>query len=325
MPLARRVEDAGGERRARRARSLAQGAPVAIAGVRLTSPDRVLFEEMGLTKAALARYYESVGEWIVPELRGRPLSLVRCPRGPGEGCFFQKHIDGAFPEQISRVSVPESVGEGVYAAAGSVEAVVGLVQMGVIELHVWGATTPDLAKPDRMVFDLDPDAAVPWREVVAAARLTHDRLQALGLESFLKTSGGKGLHVVVPLARHHEWDEVREFSRAVAESMALDDPGRFTTRMAKKERPGRIFIDYLRNAAGATTVAAYSVRARAGAPVSTPLHWDELGPRMKPQAWHAGNLARRLHGLRSDPWKAFRRAPQKLTASMKRKLGLDAS
>jgi bifunctional non-homologous end joining protein LigD len=302
--------------------SVPDGETVAsVAGVRITHPERILFDELGLTKEALVRYYESVAEWMLPELKDRPLSLVRCPQGPGEGCFYQKNIDEKFSPEIERIPV-DLGGGGVYAAANSIGAVVALVQMGVIELHVWGATTRDLAKPDRMVFDLDPDSAVPWREVMGAAHLTRKRLEALGLESFLKTSGGKGLHVVVPLARRHDWDEVKEFSRALAESMARDDPKLFTTKMAKKERPMRIFIDYLRNSAGATTVAAYSVRARKGAPVSTPLHWDELSGRVKPENFHAGNVARRMSGLRSDPWKAFRRTSQTLTASMKRNLGL---
>ncbi len=297
---------------------------VSIAGVRITHPERVLFDEPGLTKKALARYYDEVAEWLLPDLRKRPLSLVRCPQGPGEGCFYQKHIGPEWPAEIERVPIAEADGEGVYAVANTAAAVVALVQRGVIELHVWGATTGDLAEPDRMVFDLDPDLAVPWREVMAAARLVRDRLADLGLESFVKTSGGKGLHVMVPLAARHGWDEVKSFSRAFAESLATEEPGRFTAKMAKRERPRRIFVDYLRNAPGATTVAAYSVRALSGAPVSTPLHWDELGGRVKPASFHAGNVVRRLHGLRSDPWKAFRRTPQTLAAAMKRKLGIDA-
>ena len=297
---------------------------VVIAGIRLTSPNRVLFEELGLTKEALARYYQDVAEWLLPDLKNRPLSLVRCPQGPGEGCFYQKHIDAKFSTEIERVPIQESAGEGIYAAANSIAAVIGLVQMGVIELHTWGSTTSDLDKPDRMVFDLDPDPALAWREVMAAARLTRERLDALGLESFVKTSGGKGLHVAVPLTRRHEWDEVKDFSRALAESMAAESPRLFVARMAKKERAGRIFIDFFRNSPGATTIAAYSVRARRGAPVSTPLHWDELGGRMKPESFHAGNVVRRVRGLRSDPWKAFRRAPQTLTAAMKHNLGLDS-
>jgi bifunctional non-homologous end joining protein LigD len=295
-----------------------------VAGVRVTHPERVLFDELGLTKGALAEYYEAVADHLLPDLKGRPLSLVRCPQGPDEGCFFQKHIDAAWSGEIERVSIAQSDGEGIYAVANTAAAVVGLVQKGVIELHVWGSTTRDLSKPDRMVFDLDPDALVPWREVMAATRRVRERIEDLGLEAFLKTSGGKGLHVMVPLAPKHEWDEVKAFSRAIADSLAAEDPRLFTTNMAKKERTRRIFIDYLRNAPGATTVAAYSVRARRGAPVSTPLHWDELGGRMKPASFHAGNVIRRLQGLHSDPWKAFRRKSQTITAAMKRKVGLEA-
>jgi bifunctional non-homologous end joining protein LigD len=302
--------------------SVPEGGFVTVAGIKVTHPERVLFDELGLTKEALAKYYDSVADHILPELKNRPLSLVRCPQGPGEGCFYQKHIDKAWSDEIERVPIPESDGEGIYAVANSAAAVVGLVQKGVIELHVWGATTRDLARPDRMVFDLDPDATVPWREVMAAARTTRDLLADIGLESFVKTSGGKGLHVAVPLATKHDWDEVKAFSRAVAENLAEDDPKCFTAKMAKKERTRRIFIDYLRNSPGATTVAAYSVRARQGAPVSTPLHWDELGGRMKPSSFHAGNVVRRLQGLHSDPWKTFRRTSQTLTAAMKRKMGV---
>lgn len=302
--------------------SVPDGDAVVVAGVRVTHPERVLFDELGLTKEALARYYEGVAAWMLPELKDRPLSLVRCPQGPGQGCFFQKNIDDRFSAEIERIPV-ELGGGGVYAAANSIGAVVGLVQMGVIELHSWGSTTQDLSKPDRMVFDLDPDVAVPWREVMAAAHTLRERLEGLGLDSFVKTSGGKGVHVLVPLSRRHDWDEVKDFSRAVAERLADAEPRRFTTRMAKKERTGRIFIDYLRNAEGATTVAAYSVRARKGAPVSTPLHWDELGGRLKPDTFNVSNVARRLQqGVRPDPWKAFRRTAHTLTAAMKRNLGI---
>jgi bifunctional non-homologous end joining protein LigD len=298
------------------------GAPALVAGVRVTSPGRVLFDELGLTKEALARYYEAVSEFLLPDLKDRPLSLVRCPQGPGEGCFYQKHIDKTWSTEIERVTLPESDGEGIYPVANNIAAVIGLVQKGVIELHVWGATTRDIAKPDRMVIDLDPDPSVPWREVMAAARTTRELLADLGLESFVKTTGGKGLHVAVPLSSRHDWDEVKSFSRAIAERMVGDAPQLFIAKASKKDRPGRIFIDYLRNSPGATAVAAYSVRARQGAPVSTPLQWDELGGRLKPTTFHAGNVARRLQGLRTDPWKAFRRTSQTLTAAMKRKLGV---
>ena len=293
-----------------------------VAGVRISHPDRVLFDELGLTKEALARFYESVCEWMLPDLKGRPLSLVRCPAGPGEGCFYQKNIDEKFSDEIERVHV-DLGGGGTYAVANSAAAVVALVQMGVIELHTWGSTTRDLARPDRMIFDLDPDPAVPWRQVMAAAHLLRERLSDLELDSFVKTTGGKGLHVVVPLARRHDWDEVKQFSRAFAESIVADDPKRFVAKMAKKERVRKIFIDWLRNSEGATAAAPYCVRARKGAPVATPLHWDELGGRLKPTQFHAGNVARRMHGLRTDPWAPMRRLSQNLTAAMKRKLEIE--
>ena len=298
------------------------GDTIVVAGIRLTSPRRVLFHELGLTKEGLARYYEAVAEWMVPDLRHRPLALVRCPRGPGDACFFQKHIDASWAPEIERATVRESDGEATYAVANSAAGVVGLVQRGVIELHAWGSTTHDLERPDRMLFDLDPGPGVEWRDVMGAARDTRDALASLGLEAFPKTSGSKGLHVAVPLAPKHDWDEVKAFSRRVAEMLAEEYPGRFTAKMAKKDRVGRIYVDYLRNAPGSTTVAAYSVRAKAGAPVSTPLHWDEVGGRLKPTGFRVDNVVRRLRGLHSDPWKAFRRTSQTLTAAMKKRIGL---
>lgn len=297
------------------------GSSVTVAGIRVTHPERVLYEELGLTKAALARYYESVAEWMLPELRERPLSLVRCPAGPGEGCFYQKNIDAKFPADIERVPV-ELGGGGLYAAANSAAAVVGLVQMGVIELHAWGATTRDLERPDRMILDLDPDPNLPWRTIMAASHHVRKRLEDLGLESFVKTTGGKGLHVVVPLTRRHDWEEVKNFSRSLAESIAAERPQEYTPKAAKRERTGRIYIDWLRNSEGATAIAPYSVRALKGAPVATPLHWDEVSGRMRPEKFHAGNVVRRLQGLHSDPWQQLRRSAQTLTAAMKRKLDI---
>ena len=296
--------------------------PVTVAGIRITHPDRMLYEELGLTKVELARYYESVAEWMLPEVRDRPLSLVRCPQGPGEACFYQKNIDDKFPDSIERVPV-ELGGGGIYAAATSAASIVGLVQMGVIELHAWGSTTRDLDKPDRMILDLDPDPELPWRIVMGAAHHAREFLEGLGLESFVKTTGGKGLHVVVPLARRHDWDEVKAFSRAVAEGMEAERPRSYLTKASKAERRQRIFIDWLRNGEGATAIAPYSVRARPMAPVATPLHWDEVGGRMKPDKFNVTSILRRLQHLRSDPWQPMRRKSQTITAAMKRQLGME--
>ena len=263
-----------------------------------------------------------MADLLLPDLKARPLSLVRCPQGPGEGCFFQKNIDDRFSAEIERIPV-ELGGGGVYAAANSIGAVVGLVQMGVIELHSWGSTTQDLAKPDRMIFDLDPDPAVPWREVMAAAHALRERLEDLGLDCFLKTSGGKGVHVMVPLARRHDWDEVKEFSRAVAEQFAEEEPRRFIAKASKKERAGRIYIDYLRNAEGATAVAAYSLRARAGLPVSMPIDWKELrAGDMRGRHYNIDNAETTLASRRTDPWADYDRSRQTISGAMRRALGL---
>jgi len=247
-----------------------------VAGVRVTHPERVLFDELGLTKGALAEYYEAVADHLLPDLKGRPLSLVRCPQGPDEGCFFQKHIDAAWSGEIERVSIAQSDGEGIYAVANTAAAVVGLVQKGVIELHVWGSTTRDLAKPDRMVFDLDPDEGLDFNKVKEAAVRVRDLVAELGLKSFPLLTGGKGIHVVIPLDQTADWAEVKSFADRFSRAIAEAEPDRFTANIRKVQRKGRIFLDWLRNQRGATAVMPYSARAREGAPVAAPIAWDEL-------------------------------------------------
>jgi bifunctional non-homologous end joining protein LigD len=294
-------------------------APSAVAGVTLSHPDRILYPNEGLTKLDVARYYESVAPWILPHLRERPLTLVRCPRGQEQECFFQKHINETLPKNVKRVDIEQSDG-GVepYMIANDIGAVIGLVQLGVLEFHTWGATRTNLKAPDRMIFDLDPDPELPWSRVVEAARLTRELLAEVGLISFLKTTGGKGLHVVVPLARSQTWDEVKGFSRAIAQHMAATIPQRFTANMSKSSRGRKIFIDYLRNGEGATAVAAFSTRARSGAPISMPLHWDELSADVRSDQFNVLNVHKRLEGLRSDPWQEYPRHKQRITTEMKR-------
>ncbi|ALA59070.1 DNA ligase D [Nitrospira moscoviensis] len=287
--------------------------------VRLSHPDRVLYPDMGLTKEGLARYYEAVAEWIVPHLRGRPLTLVRCPEGY-QDCFYQKHINETVPKAIQRIEIEEDDGIGTYMIADSLEAVLGLVQMGVLELHTWGATRDRLEQPDRLTFDLDPDPSVPWEQVIEAAQLTRTLLDELGLVSFVKTTGGKGLHLVTPIERTCAWDEAKAFAKSVADHMARTIPQRFTANMAKRARKGKIFIDYLRNARGATAIAAYSTRAKPGAPVSVPLAWDELSPELKSDSFTVTNVPGRLKSLRADPWEGYRDATRRITERMKRRL-----
>jgi bifunctional non-homologous end joining protein LigD len=291
-----------------------------VAGVRLSHPGRVLFPDMGLTKLDLARYYEGVAEWILPDLNDRPLTLVRCPRGEGQQCFFQKHLEESAPEAVRQVSIRESKGTRLYPVADNIEAVVGLVQMGVLEFHGWQARARQIEHPDRFILDLDPDAGLAWARVVEAAQLARTLLDEIGLQSFLKTTGGKGLHVVVPLDKRQGWDEVKGFAQAVAQHMVKTIPERFTAHPLKQKRKGKIFIDYLRNGRGATAIVAYSTRARPGAPVAVPLAWDELSVDLRPDHFNVGNVLARLRRQRRDPWKGYGSIKQHFSGAMKRRL-----
>jgi bifunctional non-homologous end joining protein LigD len=294
---------------------------IEVASVRISNPDRVLYPEQGITKRELALYYEGIAEWLLPHLQERPVTLVRCPQGRGKACFFQKHIDERAPAALERVEIEEAGGQKeIYPVANSMAAVISLVQMGCLELHTWGSRTSLLEKPDRMIFDLDPDPGLAWGAIVDAARQLHDVLRDLGLASFVKTTGGKGLHVVVPLQRKHGWEEVKSFSHELARHLETAHPDRYTTNMSKAKRGGKIFIDYFRNARGATAVAAFSTRARPGAPVSTPLAWDELSGDLRSDHFNLRTLGARLKALREDPWAGYFASRQTLSAAMRRKL-----
>lgn len=304
---------------------MADDKSIEVAGVRLTHPGRIVYEEMGLTKLGLAEYYETVGETMLEHVAGRPLSLVRCPQGRGDECFYQKHVSTHFPDAVRRIEVREKEDEEpqTYGMVDSVAGLVGLVQMGVLEIHVWGARTDRLERPDRMVFDLDPDVGLPWERIVEAARAVRDRLSEVGLESFLKTTGGKGLHVVVPLTRRHDWEEVKTFSKAVAADLVRREPDKYTDNVRKEKRKGRVLLDYLRNGRGATWVAPYSTRARPGAPVSVPVAWGELGPDLRSDQWNVETLPERLDRPDEDPWANVGRVRQSITRAARRALGLN--
>ena len=282
--------------------------------MRITHPDRIVYPPQGITKVDLARFYESIADWILPHLRGRPTSLVRCPEGIGEECFYQKHAGGWAPATLRRVRIREKKKVGEYLVVEDLAGLIGLVQFGILEIHTWNAVYERLEQPDRLVFDLDPGDDLPWRDVVAGARTLRTHLQGLGLESFLKTTGGKGLHLVVPIDRGPSWDDCLAFARSVAEDLARTAPRAFTADVAKRERHGRIYLDYLRNLRGATSVAAYSTRARPGAPVSTPIRWEELGPRLRADHFTIANLPRRLASLTEDPWAEYAHTRQRLPA-----------
>lgn len=291
---------------------------------RLTNPNKVLWPDQGLTKLQLARYYADVADLMLPHVSGRPLTLVRCPNGHEKGCFYQKNAHPPLPAGVHPVEIPEGAGgKGLYTYVDSLEGLVGLVQMGVLEVHVWGSRRDRLERPDQIVFDLDPDPEVPWSAVVDATFAVRDRLTDLGLQSFLKTTGGKGLHVVVPLVRRSDWEEVKEFSLAVVESMREEHPDRYVTTLSKAKRKGRIFLDYLRNGRGATAVCVYSTRRKAKAPVSAPVAWGELGPRLRPDQFTVENLPRRLREQTRDPWEEFFDLKQSITKKMRRHLGME--
>jgi bifunctional non-homologous end joining protein LigD len=286
-----------------------------VAGVRISHPERVLYPDPPATKLDLARYYEQIADWIVPHTAGRPLTLVRCPDGIGGECFFMKHSKVWAPKPLRRVRIQEKTKLGEYLIADTLAAVVGLVQMDILEIHTWNCVFEDIERPNRIVIDLDPGERVPWTQVVQAARTVRKALEALDLESYPKTTGGRGLHVVVPLVPQADWSQCLEFSRALSEAIEAADPDRYTTQFAKAGRDDKILIDYLRNNRTNTSIAAYSTRARAHAPVSVPLTWDELKPALEPESFTLATVPKRLARLRSDPWQGYWKARQKLNAT----------
>jgi bifunctional non-homologous end joining protein LigD len=293
-----------------------------VAGVALSHPDKQLFPEAKLAKRDLALYYERVADRILPHLRDRPLSLVRCPDGWNGQCFYQKHADKSVHRAVTRIEVPESTGKAMYFAANSLAALIGLVQWGVIELHPWGSRTPRLDRPDRLLFDFDPDPGVAWPQIAEAVALLRTLLGDIGLTGFLKTTGGKGLHVVVPVRATLDWDEARAFTRAIADFLVRTYPDRFIATASKQRRKGRIFIDYLRNAVGATAIAPYAMRARANAPVSTPITWDELSAEdLRFDHFNVRNIPERLSRLRKNPWASFDATKQSVTRAMIKRVG----
>jgi bifunctional non-homologous end joining protein LigD len=268
-------------------------------GVRLSNPDKILYPEQGITKSDLAEYYVAIADRMLPHVAMRPITMVRCPTGRQQNCFYQRHAGAGVPKQIEKVTVPGF--DNPYLFIRDVAGLIALVQMGVLEIHPWGVRIERPDKPDRMIIDLDPDEGLGFEAVVAAARDVRDRLSALGLTSFVKTTGGKGLHVVLPIEPVHEWPMVKSWAKAFSEAMAADAPDLYLTRIAKAERTGRIFIDYLRNDPTSTAVGPYSTRARPGAPVAMPLDWKAVTTRLDPQRFTVRSAAK-LAASRADPW-----------------------
>jgi bifunctional non-homologous end joining protein LigD len=279
-----------------------------VAGITLSHPDRVYWDDVGVTKKMLAEYYTQVWDWMRPHVTDRVLALVRCPDGASGQCFFQKHASAGIDASHLKL-VPDDGDKSI--AIDKVQGVVSLAQAGVLELHVRGSSIDRLEEADRLVFDLDPGPGVAWKDVIAAAREVRKRLSDLKLESFVKTTGGKGLHVVLPI-KPTPWDEAKDFCRRLAEQMAAENPDRYTPTIKKAARKNKIFIDYLRNSREATAIAPYSTRARPGATVSVPLTWEELGAQKISNAFTVENLPKRLARLRRDPWEKIGRIKQAL-------------
>ncbi|MFK9003184.1 DNA ligase D [Pseudomonas pergaminensis] len=290
------------------------------AGVNITHPDRVIDTQSGTQKQQLAQFYAGISRWILPFLHHRPVSLLRAPEGIDGEQFFQKHSERLAIPNIKQLDQALDPGHARLMEIDSVKALIGAVQMGSVEFHTWGATSDKIETPDLFVLDLDPDPALPWKAMLEAAQLTLSVLDEIGLQAFVKTSGGKGLHLVVPLARRDGWDTVKAFAKAIAQFMTAQLPERFTATSGPKNRVGKIFIDYLRNARGASTVAAYSVRARPGLPVSVPISREELKGLRSAQQWTVANLQQRLDGLKADPWDGYANR-QKISKKMWDKLG----
>ncbi len=290
----------------------AKPSPIAVRGVSISNPQRVMYPDAGVTKLDLVRYVDTVGEWMLPHVAERPLTLVFCPDGLAGDCTYLKHGKTWGPQTLRRVNIREKTKVGEYMVADSIEGLVSMMQMNWIEVHTWNSTVDALERPNRLVFDLDPGPDVRWPQVVAAAQETREALSDLGLQSWVKTTGGRGLHVVVPLEAIASWADGLRFAERLAGSLVERAPRRYTTNFSKAGREDLILVDVMRNNRAQTAVSAYSPRARAGAPVSTPLDWDELSARRRPDRFTVKTVPKRLATLGADPWAGYWSCAQRL-------------
>lgn len=272
--------------------------------IKMTHPDKVVYPEDGITKKDLLNYYESVCEYIMPFIKDRPLSLLRCPEN-WHDCFFQRHYIDSTPKVLKSVPIETKNKKEPYVYLNTIEGLLSLVQMNVLEIHPWGSLISHIEKPDFIVFDLDPGPSINWETIVKAAFEIKTHLKEFKLTAFVKTTGGKGLHVVVPIEPEYDWDEVKNFTHVFAEFMERINPNQYTSTMSKAKRGGRIFVDFLRNQRGATAISPYSTRARPHAPVAVPIHWDELGKDKRDSEFTIKTLPQRLEKLKGDPWEDY--------------------
>lgn len=279
--------------------------------IKITNTDKELYPNENITKGDLINYYETIQKWILPYIIERPISLLRCPNSIAH-CFFQKHSNETTPKTLHTIRIKEKHAKEPYIYIDNKEGLITLAQMAALELHTWNSTIDDIEHPDMIIFDLDPAPDVAWKKVVYAAQEIKKILEEINLKSFVKTTGGKGLHVVAPIKPKHNWDEIKQFCHVVAQYMVMQNPKEYVAQMTKAKRTGKIYIDYLRNQRGATSIAPYSTRAREGAPVATPISWDELTSNREDTNFTIQTLPERLANLKKDPWKEFFKVKQDL-------------
>lgn len=293
-----------------------------VAGISLSNPGKMLFEAQGLTKRDIAHHYVRVAKGMLPGVRNRLISLVRCPEGSTRECFFQKHAGRGFPKAVKRRDIIENDGDTAeYLFISDLKGIIAAVQMNTLEFHIWGSRIDALEQPDRLVFDLDPDEGVSFADVRQACFDLRDRLAETGLKTLPLVTGGKGVHVVAPLTRRAKWPEVKAFARAIAERMSAEEPERFLSQASKAKRKNRIFIDWLRNERGATAIAPYSTRARPGAPVATPVSWDELARLEAANTFRISDMEKRLR--EPDPWAEASGWRQSITKAVLKRAGVE--
>jgi bifunctional non-homologous end joining protein LigD len=281
-----------------------------VRGIPISHPDRIIYPDLAFSKLDLVRYYERAGDAMLPHVIDRPLTLVHCPDGLNAPCNYMRHRKVWGPNVLRRVTIPEKTKIGEYLAVDNIEGIIALAQIGVVEIHTWNSTTRDIERPNRLIWDFDPGPKTAWADVVKSAKAIRDLLETLGLQSWLKTTGGHGLHVVVPIVPQRQWDECLDFARAVASALAATDRSLYTIAFAKQGRESKILIDYLRNNRTNTSVCAYSARARESATVSMPIDWSQLSTKLKPEKFTVETVG---HKKLVDPWKDYWKTKQKIS------------
>jgi bifunctional non-homologous end joining protein LigD len=285
------------------------------ANLKLTHPHKILYPEKGITKRELRLFYGKICDWILPYIVNRPLTLLRCPQGREKGCFYQKHFYGSL-EPLCTIDIQEKEKIEPYVYIQNEIGLMTLIQLNTLEIHMWGSHVNFIEKPDLITFDLDPAPEIEWKEIVKATYFIREQLEGIHLKSFVKTTGGKGLHIVLPIKPHYSWEKIKIFSQQFVNYLVSLKPEQYISSASKLKRKGKIYIDYLRNERGATAIAPYSIRAKENAPMAIPIDWKEL-PRLRSNTYTIDNLLERLAHLKHDPWEDFFNNPQSMTRFFK--------